>query len=208
MVAPWSLDTTADIERFCQTKGVTFNSYVAAALLRSVRRHTPARDRFALYTAASLRRLRSSAPLDDYGCALSIVPTFHRIDGERPLVSIAAEHQQALLKSFVAYGRPPADYSIRALQDAVGRLADSRVFVHDIGFTYAESVLRPGGGLAIEHAYVAANRSAGNVAVVLHGLRIGTRTFFTLSHTEPLQDARWAAEVGASLQTALRDTPL
>lgn len=210
VVAPMRLgsDQMGAVARSVDAAGVTFNSYVSAALLAAVRRQSPDRDRFALYTALSLRRLCDGIKESDFGCYLSVLPTFHHL--KAPSISLgdlADEHQRSLQKSFLVYGRPPADHDTRALRESMKRLLEIRTFVGDIAFTYAESRLRPSyGPLRVSHAYVAANRTIGNVAVVLHGLKLNNEVFFTVSHTEPLQEGRWAAQVREELAGLLGAT--
>jgi hypothetical protein len=211
VVAPFRLDAEhrRAADAFCADRGVSFNSYVSAALLSSVLAATPERRSFALYTAVSLRRVCDGIREDDFGCYLSVVPTFHEVPASGfDLGALAAEHHQSLQRSFLSYARPPADYPTADVLRQMEGLTALRTFANDVGFTYAESRLRTSyGPLRLEHAYVAANRSIGNVAIILHGLRLGEEVFFTLSHTAPLADSRWAAKVQRALESLVTRGP-
>ncbi|GEM_PF-3825714 len=197
------------VSAFCTEQGVSFNSYVSAALLAAVRAESPERDRFALYTAVSLRRLCQGIRDEDFGCYLSVVPTFHRLPSlEIAIDELAKEHQAALHASFLSYAKPPVDYVMKDVREGMERLKGIRSFINDIGFTYAESKLRSSyGELRLLHSYVIAGRSLGNVALILHGLKFGDEVFFTMSHTEPLQDRVWAASVTTTLSRAIESPP-
>jgi hypothetical protein len=191
----------AALEARCAASGVSLNSYISAALMTAVGDCDPERKDIALYTAVSLRRLCPAVADSKFGCYLSVVPTFHQArTPEADIAALAREHQAALQAAFLDYGKPPRDYSTTAVLAGMQGLARIDNFVNDIAFTFAESQLHARyGELRLLQSHVLSNRAAGNVALVLHGLKLNQEVFFTLIHTEPLQDPAWARRVCARL---------
>jgi hypothetical protein len=186
--------------------GTSAGAMLCAALLAAVRAHSPERRRFAAFTAVSLHRLCPSVREEQLGCYLSVVPTFHALESDEVAVGpLALEHQAALHRSFLAYGRPPADHPTSQVRASFERLATIDAFTHDVGFTHAQSRLRARyGELRVGDVHVAARRSLGNVAIVAHALELGDRISLTVCHTVPLQDSAWAAAVTLTLARSLR----
>lgn len=201
-------DRTRRLSALCAAEDLPLNSLLSAALLVAVRSHSPDREGVALNTAVSLRRLCRDIAERDFGCYLSVVPTFHSLPDEgADLIALARDHQQALLQSFVTYARPPADHPAREVAAGFDRLKSIAVFANDIGLTYAESALRPRyGDLVVRRSDVVSRRSLGNVALVVHGLMLSGEIGFTVSHTEPLQDRAWAIAVTEKLVEILART--
>jgi hypothetical protein len=198
--------SSTELRARATTIGASVSAMICAALLAAVRAHSPGRRRFAAFTAVSLHRLCPAVREEQLGCYLSVVPTFHELPSSTvDLESLALEHQAALHRSFLAYGRPPVDHPTPQVRASFERLAGIDAFINDVGFTHAESRLRERyGELRVGDVHVAARRSLGNVAIVAHGLELGDRISVTVCHTVPLQDSEWAAAVTLTLERSLR----
>lgn len=198
-------DEIGQIERRCRASGVSLNAFFSAAWMQAVAAAMSEREQFALYTAVSLRRLCPGLKEDQLGCCLSVVPTFHHQPVKQPLLALAAEQAQHLHMAFLEWAKPPQEYSTNAVKAALSRAHGATAFFNDIGFTYAESGLRPTyGPIHVQSVQVVARRLMGNVAVILHGLRHAGRVFFTLSHTRPLFDEATASRIKTEFEHRLR----
>jgi hypothetical protein len=195
------------LERRCAAHGITVNSYASGALVCAVRQHSPERAGLTLNTTFSLRRLcNASLSSDQLGCFMTVVPVVHEfsqssVDIERT----SSHHQAALGRAVMQAARHPDSHSWAELRDGLAGLGDVTRFVSDIGITFGESRLRSEyGQLQVRQLYATVNRTAGNLALVVHGTKLADRLFFTINHTAPLQDDAWAAGVGADFLTLLR----
>ncbi len=197
---------TAHIEQRAKSRGVTLNSWLSAALLSAVGKHTPSRNRLVLHSTFSLRRL--CAPrigATDIACCIAIISTAHDVPpaGMREL---ALEHQGALARAVLQQTKQPKQVRVPELSAGMKTLHELAHFTHDIAFTFGESRLKPQyGPLGLRHLYPVVNRSLGNIALAVHGVRLNGRCHFTFNHTAPLQPKSWAEQVRRSFVEALHD---
>ncbi|PXX79235.1 condensation domain-containing protein [Rivihabitans pingtungensis] len=187
---------------------VTLNSVLSAALLLAVDAHTPGREQWALYTTFSLRRL-CAAQIDehDVGCCMTVLPTVHRVSGQE-VGSLAREHQHALARAVMRQTRVPVSVDVAQLREALMPLRHLTHFVSDLGLTFGESRLQSAyGDLRIRHFYPSVNRSLGNLALAVHGVRLNESLFLTFNHTVPLQSADWVDRVMSRFMDIVSSCP-
>lgn len=184
------------LARCASEQRTTFNSWIAACLLSAVFEHSPNRSTMALNTAFSLRPLCDGLEADDLGCYVAVVPTFHGTCAGVPIADLARDHGRLLTRAIFEYARHPESVAFAAMRSTLEPLAHVRAFVHDIGYTYAETALLDRyGELTVEHFYASANRAAGTAAAVLHGVKHQGAVYFTMNYTVPLQDHAWVQQV-------------
>jgi hypothetical protein len=185
------------LEDFCADNDFSLNSLLSTLFTRAVYKETSGRDKFALFSAVSLRPLCPNAPKKEFGCYLSVMPTLHEFDSSWSLINEAKLHKLKQHQAFMDIARwVPRAYDSAAIEKNVGDAIHAEIFKNDLGFTYAETGLkRSYGMLDVCHQYVGARRSLGNVALILHGLKCNDAIYFTLSYVEPLQDGGYANQV-------------
>lgn len=183
---------------------VSFNSLIASSLLRAVAERVPERDLFALGTAFSLRRLCEELAPEELGCYMSVLTTFHRTPRASGVVEGAMAYGRHLTQAILEYVRHPANVDYAAVAESARALVNIRSFVHDIGYTYAETAVRGAyPGLQVEHFFASAGRASGSSLIVLHGVKHEGAVFFTMNYTSPLQSHTWAAATALELERTL-----
>lgn len=193
-----------ELVRSAAEHGITFNSWVAACFLRAAFEHSPNRATMALYTAFSLRPLCDSLGSDDLGCYVAVVPTFHESCAQKPTGEVAREHGRLLTRAILEYARHPGTVPFAALRASLEPLSQLNAFVHDLGYTYAETgLLRSYGDLTVEHFFASANRALGSASAVLHAVKHRETVYFTMNYTTPLQSDRWVEKLTTSLNRLL-----
>ena len=196
---PFELDEekVAALDAYCSEHGVSLNSLLSVILAQAIHEETPDRDKFALYSATSLRPLCKNVPEQGLGCYLSVLPTLHEISPNSSLLEEAKLHKLELHKAFLDYARwVPKTYQTQAIEGMISQALEAEVFGNDYGITYAETGLKKQyGHLELDSQYVIARRSLGNVALMLHGLRSFGAIYFTLSYVIPIQKPEYAKKV-------------
>lgn len=203
----FSIALVAKLDRFCLDRNISLNSLLAICFLSAVDRYSGEREKYALFTALSLRPLCPNVEERGFGCYLSVGATFHNAEDLQNIVSEAQSHKQKTLQTFLDSARwVPSDYDTSTVREGVINASKAEVFSNDYGFTYAETSIRPTyNGIAVGHQYVIARRNIGNVSLILHGLRSQTGVHFTLSYVEPIQQRRFAENVSNYFNGVIAD---
>lgn len=185
------------LEEFSAENEFSLNSLFSVLFTRAVYEETLNREKFALFSAVSLRPLCPNAPKKEFGCYLSVMPTLHEFNDSWNLIDEAKKHKRNQHQAFMDIARwVPHTCDSAAIEKTTQDAVDGNIFKNDLGFTYAETGLKPSyGALKISHQYVGARRSLGNVALILHGLKCADCIYFTLSYVDPLQDGDYANRV-------------
>lgn len=195
---------SAALEARARAAGSTLNSWLSAALIQAVGAHTPGRERLALYSTFSLRRLCAARiKPDDIACCMAIVGTAHALPVQ-DLEMVAREHHAALAKAVLQQTRQRSSYRLDELRADMASLKEATGFALDLAFTFGESRLKPQyGPLRVVHLYPIVNRRAGNVALAVHGVRFNGCCHLTFNRTDPLQSGQWAGQVRQAFIDAL-----
>lgn len=197
---------TADLEQQAKSCGATLNSWLSAMLLSAVGEHTPSRERLVLHATFSLRRLCIPRIGEtDIACCMAIISTIHDMPPTE-IRDLALEYQGAFARAVLQQTKQPKRVILSELKTAMAALPELPYFTHDIGFTFGESRLKPQyGSLSLRHLYPIVNRSLGNLALSVHGVRLNGHghCYFTFNHTAPLQHKNWVEKVRQSFMDTL-----
>jgi NRPS condensation-like uncharacterized protein len=188
-IAPEKL---ADIESYCKDINLPLNSFLSTALLRAYHvvkyDMTGALHPVSFHTTFSLRRLCGLGK-NSFGCYMSVVPmTFTHEQLSCSSYELIKVHHKKISQSILKLSRQPVSFNSQAIKAQVAGIANSRNFACDIGFTFGESnVRRQYNQLSIEHIYPTVNRSAGNIALVIHCLKYNSSINISINYTSPNQ---------------------